>query len=288
MMGVKRSVAHVGDLGGLRHLGTELRRLAAASALAIVVAGSGGQSASAWEMSVCADPGLLPFSSIDETGFDNRIAKLLAEAVDATVEFVWTAQSPDMISLFLRVGKCDVIVGVQDGQEGLLTTLAYYRSPIVFIQRAGRPYNVSMFDDPALRELRIGIQHAGSPAYEALLNRGMRGNITRIYEYQLTHIIDDIAKGEIDVGLAWGPTAGYFAALQTPPLLVSPVTPEFEPPFRPMFINIAVGVRIGDESLRDLLDIAIAKQWDAIIAILEEYHAPTMPLQRPMVSEGGR
>ena len=72
-----------------------------------------------------------------------------------------------------------------------------------------------------------------------------------------------------------------------PSISAAPVTPMFEPPFRPMFINIAVGVRIGDESLRDLLDIAIAKQWDEINAVLQEFHVPTLPLQRPMVTVGG-
>ena len=271
----------------LWHLRAGIGRLAVIVLTSIIASAASVRDASAWEMRVCADPYLLPFSHTDETGFDNRIAELLAQAVDADLVFVWTAQSLDMFNRYLRVGKCDVVVGVQDGQEGLLSTLAYYRSPIVFIQRADRPYSVNKFDDPALRDLRIGVQHALSPSHEALVNHGLRGNIARVYEYQLTPIIEDVASGKIDVGIAWGPTAGYYAALKSPPLVVSPVTPMFEPPFKPMFVNIAVGVRRGDESLRDLLDIALAKQWDAINAILQEYHVPIMPLQRPMLTVGG-
>lgn len=254
---------------------------------AVIVSATGVRDASAWEMRVCADPFFMPFSHTDKTGFDNRIAMLLADAIDADLEFVWTAQSPDMIKKFLRVGKCDVIIGVQDGQEGLLSTLSIYRSPFVFIQRAESPYRVSMYDDPVLHELRIGVQNALSPTHEALVKRGLRDNVTRVYEYALTTIIEDVAAGEIDVGIAFGATAGYYAALSSVPLIISPVTPMFEPPFRPMFVNIAVGVRRGDESLRDLLDIGIAKQWDEINAILQEFHVPTMPLQRPMLTLGG-
>ena len=273
---------------GLWRLRASIGRLMIFVLTSIIASVPGVRDASAWEMKVCAGPFLLPFSHKDETGFDNRIAALLAEAIGADLTYVWTTQSLDMFNKYLRVGECDIVIGVQDGQEGLLSTLAYYRSPIVFIQRPDKPYRVNMFDDPALKELRIGVQYAQGPSHEALINRGLRGNIARVYEFQLKPIIEDVAAGEIDVGVAWGPTAGYYAALQTPPLVISPVTPEFEPPFRPMFINIAVGVRRGDESLRDLLDIAIAKQWDAIQAVLQEYHIPTMPLQRPMINIGVR
>ncbi len=272
---------------GIRHLRAGLPRLAIVVLASVIAMATGVRGASAWEMRVCADPYLLPFSHADGSGFDNRIAKLLADAVDADLTFVWIAQTSDMVSKYLRVGECDVIIGVQDGQQGLLSTLSLYRSPFVFVQRADRPYRVNMFDDPVLRDLRIGVQHAGSPVHEALVKRGLRDNLARAYEYGLARIIEDVAAGEIEVGIAFGPTVGYFAAQQSVPLVISPVTPIFEPPFRPMFINIAVGVRQGDESLRDLLDIAIAKQWDEINAILQDYHVPTMPLQRPIATIGG-
>ena len=66
------------------------------------------------------------------------------------------------------------------------------------------------------------------------------------------------------------------------------VTPEFEPPFTPMFINIVVGVRRGDEALRDLINTGIALRWDEIAAVLKEFNVPTMPLPRPMLTLGGQ
>jgi len=255
---------------------------------AFVVAFTGSaRDAAAWEMRVCADPYFEPFSQRDGApGFENLIARLLAEEIGADLTFLWTGQSRDMTTLFLRGGECDLIMGVQDGQLGVLSTHAYYRSPFVFVQRADRPYRIGSFDDEALRPLRIGVQTALSPAHEALVNRGLRDNIAEVYEYKLDAIINDVAAGKIDVGITWGPTAGYYAAQQAVPMVISPVTPEFEPPFRPMFVNIAIGVRIGDESLRDLLDIALAKQWEKIGVILQEFHVPIMPLGQPMVSIG--
>ena len=109
---------------GLLQLRAGIGRLVVVVLTSIIASATGVRDASAWEMRVCADPYLLPFSHTDETGFDNRIAELLAQAVDADLVFVWTAQSLDMFNRYLRVGKCDVVVGVQDGQEGLLTTTA--------------------------------------------------------------------------------------------------------------------------------------------------------------------
>ena len=248
---------------------------------------AGMRDASAWELKVCADPYFMPFSQRDGApGYDNRIARILAGAIGADLTFLWTGQSRDMTTLFLRSGKCDVIMGVQDGQAGVLSTHSYYRSPFVFVHRADRPYRIGSFDDPALRPLRVGVQTALSPAHEALVNRGLRDNIAKIYEFQLDAIIKDVVEGVIDVGITWGATAGYYAAQEAVPLVVSQVTPEFEPPFRPMFVNIAIGVRIGDESLRDLIDIALAEEWEKVQSILQEYHVPIMPLGRPMISIG--
>ncbi|HEX7021584.1 MAG TPA: hypothetical protein VF171_01925 [Trueperaceae bacterium] len=78
---------------------------------------------------MCADPISLPFSYRDGSGFENRIAEILADQLHAKLTFVWWSQGPTMISDQLRAGGCDMIMGVPDGYEPLLTTIAYYRSP---------------------------------------------------------------------------------------------------------------------------------------------------------------
>jgi quinoprotein dehydrogenase-associated probable ABC transporter substrate-binding protein len=238
-------------------------------------------------MRVCADPNHLPYSKSDQSGFDNRIAALLAEALGAELTFEWFPQNPQMFSEHLRVGNCDIIIGVQDGQATVLSTLAYYRSPFVFIQKADRPFLVNMFDDPILPTLRIGVQDAIGAPHDALRIRGMGPSIAKYFDFEVTAGVEDVAKGEVDIAVAWGPSAGYYAAQQSVPLIVSPVTPEFEPPFTPMFVNIAIGVRRGEEELQKMLDKAIAKQWDKIIAVLAEFHIPTMELQKPLLTVEG-
>lgn len=245
---------------------------------------SAPRSSMAWDLILCAAPNNLPFSDRDGTGFENRIAAALADYLGAKLDVLWFHGGEETIDTRLRVGECDVVMDVEDGHPAVLSTLTYYRSPYVFVQRADRSFTVHSFDDLMSQNLSIGVQATGGPAHDALSVRGLEGSIHRFYDTEPEAIINDVARGEIDVGVMWGPTAGYLASTAPVPLKVSPVTPEFEPPFIPMFINMVMGVRRGDEELRDLLDGAIAARWDEITAILEDLHVPIMPLQKPVAT----
>jgi mxaJ protein len=260
-------------------------------AICLTSLASGPIRAQDWEVVVCADPSVPPFSERNETGFENRIAYILGEELGATVVFDWVPLDRTLTVQALRSGECDMVVGVPDGAAGMLTTLTYYRSPYVFVYRTDEPYDVTTFDDPILSELRIGVQPADGPHYHALLTRDLGDNITMEVRNAITAGIDDplepiitaVADGEIDVAVLWGPAAGYYAHRQSVPLTVTPVPP-FEPPLVQMYLNMTVGVRIGDEALRDLIDIAIVNSWDDIQAVLAEYDIPTMPLTPPVLT----
>jgi mxaJ protein len=85
-----------------------------------------------------------------------------------------------------------------------------------------------------------------------------------------------VADGRIDVAVAWGPPAGYFAHLSKVPLAVAAVRPSMDGPLLPMVFDIAMGVRHGDDGLRDRLDKALAKRRADIDAILAAYSVPRM------------
>jgi len=243
--------------------------------------------ASAWELRICADPDRMPFSHADGGGYENRIADIVAKAIGAEITYVWFPASEAMVQEFLRTGECDILMGVPDGHDGLTSSLAYMRSPFVFLQRSDRPWRVEMFDDPRLKELKIGIQPPGGPTHDALVQRGLAAQIIEMYDYELLTAVNDVESGHIDVAVLWGPVAGYYASKQAIPLVAMPVTPEFEPPFTPMFLNMVIAARRGDESLRDLIDVAIVEKWEEIQAVLQEYELPLMFLAQPMLTMGG-
>ncbi len=243
----------------------------------------------AWEFRVCADPRSLPYSDRAETGYENKIAEILADEMGAELSFDWIAFSPDMVDLHLRAGTCDAIMGVPDGYRNLLTTLSYYRSPYVFVTRADRPFQLESLDDPILKTLRIGVAANGIPPQDALLNRGIVLNVEGPRGDTPTpddHIVRQVADGAIDVGITWGPNAGYFSKDVNADLLIEPVTPEFDPPFLSMSLPMTIAVRRGDPSLRDELDRALAARWEDVQEVLRSYGVPLMPTLAPVASLG--
>jgi mxaJ protein len=262
-------------------------------ALAVVAAGSAAVGVSIARGSgrpalrVCADPNNLPFSNEAQQGFENELAELVARELGMRVAYTWQPQRRGFIRTTLRAGECDVVMGVPSSFELALATNPYYRSTYVFVQRADAPPLASM-DDPALRTLRVGVpvvgdDYANTPGAAALARRGMIENVKgySVYgNYDEPHppsrLVEAVAAGEIDVAIAWGPLAGYFATRQDVPLRLTPVKPQIDPPFTPFVFDMSMAVRRGDDSLRVRLDEVIETRRPEIRALLERYGVPLL------------
>src|SRR5262249_31000821 len=155
----------------------------------------------------------------------------------------------------------DVWPGIASAVERVATTRPYYRSTYVFVTRADRGLDITSYDDPRLRELKIGIQLVGDnaanpPPAHALARRGITDNVRGYMLYgdykqpnPPSAIVQAVADGDIDVGVVWGPLAGYFAAKSKTPLEVTPVQPWLDGPKWPMVFDISMGVRKDDAAL---------------------------------------
>jgi mxaJ protein len=235
---------------------------------------------------VCADPNNLPFSNERGEGFENRIADLIARDLGATVGYTWWAQRRGFIRNTLKAGACDVIMGVPMSMDMVLTTAPYYRSTYVFVTRRDGGPALHSLDDPLLRQIRIGVQLIGDdgantpPAHE-LAKRGIIENVRgyTVYgdystESPPARIIEAVARGDIDVAVAWGPMAGYWARRSPVPLRLVPVLPQIDLPFMPNVFDIAMGVRRGEADFRAALDSALVRHRPEIERILEAYGVP--------------
>ncbi|SMX33115.1 transporter substrate-binding domain-containing protein [Maliponia aquimaris] len=244
--------------------------------------------AAAWEFAVCADPSGLPYSSRLGTSYDNRIATIIAEELGADLRFVWLPDHRSRTARgFLHEGACDAIMGVIDGQNGTLTSHAYYRTTYVFVSRDGA---VTSLEDPALAGMRIGVPGGArrtTPPSVALVRRG---HIERLVHFGASatageteaRIVDALLSDEIDLAILWGPMAGD---LTHEDLVATPVSPEIDIPFLPMFAALTIGVRPHDEALRDAIDHALAVRWDEVQAVLADAHVPLLPLPRPLLTQ---
>jgi mxaJ protein len=235
---------------------------------------------------VCADPNNLPFSNQRLEGFENKIAELLAQDLGERVEYTWWAQRRGFFRNTLKAGMCDVVIGLPAGFEMALTTKPYYRSTYVFLSRKDRHLDVKSFDDPVLKKLRIGVQIIGddqsnAPPAHALTRRNIVDNVKgfTLYGDYSQHdpparIVDAVVKGDIDLAIVWGPLAGYFAKQSRVPMEVVPVSPQIDQPFLPFVFDISMGVRRGDQDLRDQLDQFLEKRRPEIERIVADYRVP--------------
>jgi mxaJ protein len=232
---------------------------------------------------VCADPDNLPYSKQDGSGFENRIAELLAQDLKLRLEYEWLPDRRGFVRKTLGARLCDVIIGVPVGFERTANTQPYYRSSYVFVERAGDAPPIRSFDDPRLARMRLGVQLIGndlvaSPPGYALARHGYTSNV-RGYpvpgeQPAAARMIAAVAAGELDGALVWGPQAGYFAAHARVPMQIGVLPPPPDVAGLPFEYSIAMGVRRGDPLLRERLNDFIRRRQADIDRILAQYAVP--------------
>ncbi len=204
----------------------------------------------------------------------------------AELKYTWWAQRRGFIRNTLRAGDCDLIAGVPSSMEMVLATRPYYRSTYVFVYRSDADFEVRSFDDPVLKRVRVGVHligddYANTPPAHALSSRGIIDNVAgfRIYgdyteENPPARLIEAVASGEVDVAVAWGPLAGFFARRSPVPLEVVPVSPQIDLPFLPMVFDISMGVRREDVTFKEEIERILDARRAEVEAILNEYGVP--------------
>ena len=240
---------------------------------------------------VCADPNNLPYSDQQEKGFENQLASMIANDLRMQLTYTWFPQRGSFFRKTLDAGKCDVVMGVPAGMTGIDTTQPYYRSGYVFVSRRDRNLNVTSLNDPRLHQLRIGIHNLGdtdreAPPVQALTDRGIVSNLAgyNIFGSNLdetnpsSDLIKAVEKGDIDVALAWGPIAGYFARSSPVPLVVAPIEGDPSNPNLPLTFDIAAGVRKQDDLLKQQLDSELQRRRTEIQHLLVSYGIPQLSL----------
>jgi quinoprotein dehydrogenase-associated probable ABC transporter substrate-binding protein len=254
--------------------------------VALAVLMSAGVTSAPRELRVCADPNNLPFSNQKLEGFENKLADLIAADLGATVKYTWLRQRRGFIRRGLKAMQCDVVTGIPNASEMVLATKPYYRSTYVFTYRKSANLQLRSFDDPVLRQLRIGLHAIGEdganpPPVHALARRGIINNVVGFTMFDVEsienpqgRIIDAVATGDIDVAIVWGPFAGYFAKRQKEQLEVVPVSPAIEPPGFPFVFEISMGVRPGDTALKAEFDEILDRRRHDVRRILDEFGVP--------------
>jgi len=239
---------------------------------------------------VCADPNNLPYSNQKEQGFEIEMAAMIARDFGTHATYLWYPQRGSFFSKTLDSGVCDAVMSVPEGFGQATTTRPYYRSTYVFVSRHDRNLRINSFDDPRLHHLRIGVHVLGDadrtpPPVQALLSRGLAHNLVGYSIFgNLTEanpasdLIRAVMNNQVDVAVAWGPLAGYFARHSTTPLDITPIPADPSNPALPLAFDIAIGVRAGNYQLRDRLNKELTRRAPEIHQMLRKYGVPEMNL----------
>ncbi|HYP75395.1 MAG TPA: quinoprotein dehydrogenase-associated putative ABC transporter substrate-binding protein [Polyangiaceae bacterium] len=237
------------------------------------------------ELRVCADRNNLPFSDDQRAGFENKLAELIAADLKAHLSYFWAPQRRGFIRTTLNEGLCDVVMGVPSGVSALQTSRPYYRSSYVFVFGPGAPL-VSSLDDAQLRDLKIGVPLVGEdganpPPVLALARRGLVANVRGYSVYgdyrsqsPPAELIRALRRRDIDLAIAWGPLAGFYAQRGQPALRVEPLREADAPPGLPFAFDISIGVRKGESRLLADVNRALERQRPRIDALLAQYSVP--------------
>jgi quinoprotein dehydrogenase-associated probable ABC transporter substrate-binding protein len=266
------------------------RTLAAvlSGAVAVLIAGPPARAqqspdlAPQTELRVCADPHNLPFSNQQGEGFENKIAELLAHDLNLKISYTWYPDSQGFVRATLMKNRCDLIIGTVAGVDDMATTDAYYHTGYVMLTRKVSDWKIA--------GRRFGLI-ASTPPTDLIIQHNLMDQ-TNIYPLVVDTRVDqpghrmvqDIAKGTVDVGLLWGPIAGFYTKHDNLPLRLTFLDPE-DSKVR-LDYHIAMGVRPGDIAFRRRLNTVIAKDEKQITQILRDYNIPLLDEQNhPLPSD---
>jgi len=261
--------------------------LAGAAAVAPEAEAATGEVVDRSKLRVCADPGNLPYSNDQGEGFENKIAELLAEDLGVPLEYTWFPQTIGFVRMTLAAKRCDLIIGVATTNELMQNTNPYYRSSYVIVHRAEHDLESGRLDDPRFKTLRLGLQPR-TPVATMAARHGLLGQAksyklivdTRM-EKPAREMVKDVAAGEIDAALAWGPLAGYWAKELAPHLVITPLASD--PGRERLDFRISMGIRYNEPDWKHLLNRSLESNQSKINRILLEYGVPLLDEQgRPI------
>ena len=240
---------------------------------------------------VCADPRNLPFSDEKGEGFENKLAELFAEKLQKKLDYTFFPQATGFVRMTLAAHRCDVIMGFPQGDELVQGTNPYYRTAYALVAKPGSGLeDVASLGDERLKGKHLGII-AGTPPATNMAANGLMANarpyplmIDTRYDSSAGAMMKDLAAGEIDAAILWGPMAGYYAKQAAPPLHVTPLVQEKSGP--KLIYRIGMGVRSADQNWKRQLNRLISENQPAINKILLDFGVPLLDENdRPITAE---
>lgn len=246
-------------------------------------------------LSVCADPDNMPFSNKEGDGFENKIAGLIAERLGDELDYGWFEDKTGFVPNTKGKEGCDLVMGYAQDTGLIEDTNPYYYTSYVLIYRENDAdiEDVESLADPRLKQKRIGI-FARTPPASMLAMQGLVSN-AKVFETFVASsmsksaeaMIAEIASGELDAGILWGPVGGYYAQRASLPLSLVPLVKEVAGPSA--IYGITLGVRPDEPQWKYKINKVLAENQRDINEILQGYNVPLLNQDGELIAgEAGR
>jgi ABC-type amino acid transport substrate-binding protein/mono/diheme cytochrome c family protein len=254
------------------------RRIGALSAaiLALAATAMQAQAAEPTTLRICADPDNLPFSSNQQgqpKGMYVELAEAVAKKLEMQPEFVWwyTTNQRRALRNTIQKNECDVTFALPADSDwrarGVQKSAPFLDVGYAAVAAPG----TAITSLASLRDKRIAVQFSTTPH---ILFSQVDGFKTATYK-TADEVFDALAKGDADVGLLWGPVAGWDnkgkhqGRWQITPLAGTPVKDIT------LGGQVVVGVRAGAEGLKARIDGALGELAPQIRTLAQKYGFPT-------------
>jgi mxaJ protein len=247
---------------------------------------------------ICASEVEQPYSSRNGEGFENKIAKVLATAMDRKAKFVWT-DKPAIYLVRDQLDKknCDVVIGLDTGDPRVLTSKPYYRAPYVFVLPKDSKLDITSWDSEDLKKAeRIGMAQ-DSPAQVmleklGLFNRnfnymksliGFKSKRNQYVRVPPERLVGDVADGKAEVAVGFAPEVARYAKARSDALklvVIPDNATRADGQHLPFHFDQSFAVRKDDAQLLADVNTALEKVRPEIESILKEEGIPLDELKK--------
>ena len=237
--------------------------------------------ASADTLRVCSDPDNLPFSKSEgaERGLYIELAEKVGQRLGTPVEYVWWLSFNQRRALRNTMDGCDAYFALPADAEyrvkGLDKSNAFLNLSYALLAPKGQTFS-GLAD---LKGKRVGVLFGSPPAILlASSGEGYQWSTFRSQE----QVFAAMEKGEIDLGLLWGPSAGFENKTQHQSRWqVLPINGES------LGGQVAVAVSKAKPELKDKINKALEELKPEIVQLTQKYGFPTQaPLLLNSASKG--
>ena len=234
---------------------------------------------------ICADPNNLPYSSQDNEGYENKIADLFAKKLgNIPVIYSWYPMTAGFVRRTLNAKTCDLIVTFPAVHEFVQNSNPFYNSAYVLMSLEEKDIKIKTLSDPEIveKKYKIGIIHATPPSsYVAKYKlfdqvKFYRQAADPRKQKPWVDVTNDLVDGKIDIGILWGPYAGYEAKKAKKPIKIVPLTKEEITSRGKLVYRFTMGIRRNEPEWEKTINNLIKDNQEEINQILRGYGVPLL------------